>query len=374
MAGPSRSAPARVRRLLLAWFDREARDLPWRRRRDPWRVWVSEVMLQQTRVETVVDRFDRFLESFPTVEAMARADESDVLAAWSGLGYYRRARGLHAGARFVLREHGGEVPRSRAALEAVPGIGAYTAGAVASIAFGQREAAVDANVTRVVTRLTGERDPAGAAGRARVAAFAAALVDDERPGDVNEALMDLGSAVCTARAARCGACPLRAGCAAAASGEPLAFGAARPRRPPRAVSLSCAVVRCGERVLFARRPADDALLAGLWDLPTLEVDDGAAAAGALASWLRSRAGLRVELEGPVAEVRHEIVGRRIVARVWTAVVAKPPQHLAEDVRLLSEEERAGVGVPALPVKILRALSNPATRLAPRPGRAARGAA
>ena len=275
MARPEALAPgegsvAAARRALLNWFARSARDLPWRSRRDPWRVWVYEVMLQQTRVEAVVEPYSRFIAVFPTLASLARAEEGEVLARWSGLGYYRRARLLHAGARFVAQEHRGRIPRSRVELEKVPGIGAYTAGALLSIAFGERESALDANVTRVVARLYAIADPRSAAGRAAVAGRAAALVDCDRPGDVNEALMDLGSALCTARDARCGFCPMSRLCHGQATGDATAIAAPRARKPPRRVELACAVVRDGDRVLFLQRPAGDALLGGLWDLPTVE--------------------------------------------------------------------------------------------------------
>lgn len=349
----SPSAPA-VRRDLLRWFSSSARELPWRTPvRDPWKVWVSEVMLQQTRVEAVIEPYARFVAAFPTLEALARADEADVLARWSGLGYYRRARLLHAGARFVAGGHGGHIPATREELGKVPGVGAYTAGAVLSIAFGLREPALDANVTRVVGRLVGVKDPRAGASRSAVEAFATALVDCARPGDVNEALMDLGSALCTAKVARCGQCPLARHCAARASGDAVAFAGPRPRKAPRAVALACAVVRDGDRVLFVRNADDAALLAGLWDLPTVEDGD----AGSLRTAIRERAGLAVTLEGPVATVRHDIVGRKITAAVYRGELRRGAgKRLPDGARLLAERDHAGVGLPALPMKILGMLA------------------
>ena len=316
-------------------------------------------MLQQTRVEAVIGHWTRFLQTFPSVESLALATEDEVLARWSGLGYYRRARMLHAGARHVAEVHGGEVPRTREELARVPGVGAYTAGAIASIAFGQPEPAVDANVRRVVSRLLASVEAAG------IEAFARDLVEGPRPGDVNEALMDLGSSLCTARRADCGPCPLRTGCAAFASGDPLAFPPRRVRKPPREVRLLCAVVRRGEAVLFVRRDSSDPLLGGLWDLPTVEVPaaaegaDGRANAGheeeAFARVLRGLglpAGLDVEHAG---EVRHDIVGRRITASVGVVRVDARQECAAPASAWIVEEEMAGYGLPALPVRILRAL-------------------
>ncbi len=352
-AAPS---PGSVRRALLAWFRANARELPWRVRRDPYRIWVSEVMLQQTRVEAVVEPYGRFLAAFPTIAALADAEEAEVLARWSGLGYYRRARSLHAGARAVVERHGGRLPSTREELERLPGIGAYTAGALLSIAFARREAAIDANVARVLARVCGLVDASSVAGRARVAAFADELVRSSSPGDVNEALMDLGSAVCTARIARCDQCPLRRTCRAHAAGDPLAIAGARARKPPREVRLACAVVRDGDRVLFLRRSERERLLAGLWELPTVEGGGEGGASQALALLVRERAGLVVSPGDPVAEVRHEIVGRRIRATVYEAKApAGRVRRLPRDARLVAPDEMEEIGLPALPVKVLRAL-------------------
>lgn len=310
-------------------------------------------MLQQTRVEAVIDPYRRFLSAFPSLVALARAEEEEVLALWSGLGYYRRARMLHAGARFVVEHHAGRLPRSRRELERVPGIGAYTAGALLSIAFGQKEAALDANVTRVAARLLGIVDPSRE--RDVVAAFVGRLVDCPTPGNVNEALMDLGSSACTARVARCGDCPLQPACVAATSDEAALFAGPRARKPPRRVRLACAVVSCGESVLFSQRPREDALLAGLWDLPTLEVGDGEDGLMDLESLVFRKVGRNVPLTGPRVEVRHEIVGRRITAEVYVGFVADGAASLSPDARLLAEADFASVGLPALPFKIFRAL-------------------
>jgi len=364
VGSPDFDAPAQaaaVRRALLGWFAASARKLPWRTRRTPWRVWVSEVMLQQTRVEAVVEPYRRFVAAFPSLAALARADEADVLARWSGLGYYRRARLLHAGARYVLAHHRGRIPRTRAELEDVPGIGSYTAAALLSIAFGEREPALDANVTRVVARLGGIADAKSPAGRRAILQLATALVDCGRSGDVNEALMDLGSAVCTARQARCRACPLARWCHGRASGQASSIAGMRARKPPRKVELACAVVRDGKRVLFLRRPATDVLLAGLWDLPTVELGGDVAqdASTALRELLRMRSGLDAHLEGPLVSVRHEIVGRKIVARVYEASMRRNVRNArrCEDVRMLAAADMKDFGLPALPLKILRALDH-----------------
>ncbi len=208
MREPSRKWTLALRRALLAFYDARRRDLPWRRDPDPYRVWVSEVMLQQTRVDAVVPYYERWLRRFPTLHALATAEPDEVLRAWEGLGYYARARNLHRAARVVRERHAGDVPSEPAALRELPGVGDYTAGAIASIAFGRREPAVDGNVRRVLARLLDVADPPPA----RLRAVAAALVPAERPGDFNQALMELGALVCTARVPRCADCPVRGVC------------------------------------------------------------------------------------------------------------------------------------------------------------------
>ena len=210
---------------LLDWYDRNARSMPWRGERDPYRIWVSEIMLQQTRVETVTGYYDRFLRTFPTLRSLAEAAEEDVLKQWEGLGYYSRARNLRSGAEQVLREYGGRIPSDPAELRRIRGIGAYTAAAVASIAFGVRAAAVDGNVVRVISRLYGvEEDVTEREVRRRVERLADGLTPPERPGDHNQAMMDLGATVCVPGTPDCGTCPLRGLCEAEAAADGEAAG------------------------------------------------------------------------------------------------------------------------------------------------------
>jgi len=220
---------------LLRWFDAARRDLPWRRTRDPWAIWVSEIMLQQTRVEAVKAPYERFLARFPTPASFAVASDDELLVAWRGLGYYRRARLLRDGARAVVAAHGGAVPADAAALAELPGVGAYTLGAVASIAFGLREVAVDGNVERVVARHRGVRELVDAApGRRAVRAQAEAWLEAARPGDFNQAMMELGATVCTPTSPRCDACPVAADCASCRA--PACWSASTPTASP----TSCA--------------------------------------------------------------------------------------------------------------------------------------
>ncbi len=278
---------------LVAWFELVARDLPWRRRRDPYAVWLSEIMLQQTRVETVIPYFNRFLERFPDVEALAGAEIDEVLKMWSGLGYYRRARVLYATAREVTARYGGNFPGEAAALRELPGIGAYTAGAIASLAFDQREPLVDGNVARVFARLFGIDEEIRTTGAVkRLWEIAWRLVPEERPGRFNEALMELGATVCTPRDPQCGACPLEALCVARASGRVMELPRIDAKKKVPVVKMVAVVLRRGPLVLLARRE-EGGLFGGLWEPPMVEA----------ASIDEARALLAAVGVGPAIELR-----------------------------------------------------------------------
>ncbi len=245
-----------MRGALLAWYGRHRRALPWRATRDPYRIWLSEIMLQQTRVKAVLEPYRRFLERFPDVGALARARPSSVLAAWSGLGYYRRARSLHAAARLLVRQQGGEFPRTAEGLRALPGIGRYTAAAIASIAFGEPQAVVDGNVQRVLSRLCGRHLSPAAAWT-----LATELLDRERPGDFNQAMMELGATVCLPGEPQCARCPLGRWCRSRGA------LARAPQPPRRQARLAYRLVLREGAVLLRRRPARASLMPGMWELP-----------------------------------------------------------------------------------------------------------
>jgi A/G-specific adenine glycosylase len=272
-----RREPAQIQQLrlqLLAWYALNRRDLPWRRTPDPYAIWVSEIMLQQTRVAVVVDRYQTFLARFPSLVALAQAPEQDVLALWSGLGYYRRPRMLHKAAQFVANQLAGKLPSTSAQLRALPGIGAYTAAAIASIAHGEPVAVVDGNVERVLCRLEGW----SAAGRSdaalkhKIETLAAQLVHPAHPGDFNQAIMELGATVCLPRNPQCLTCPISESCKT--QGEHKT--AARPRMQSREIAHALSVRssrqpnRSGPEVLLQQRPASQTVMPGLWELPTLK--------------------------------------------------------------------------------------------------------
>jgi A/G-specific adenine glycosylase len=258
--------PAGVRRRLTRWYARARRDLPWRRTRDPYAVWVSEVMLQQTQVERVKDYFARFLRRFPTVAELARAGEAEVLRHWEGLGYYRRARQLHAAAKAVVADHAGAFPASLEGLRSLPGIGRYTAGAVASIAFDLPAPIVEANSRRVLARLAGHERPVGGAGDEPIWTIAEALVPRRGAGTFNQALMDLGAAVCTPARPVCGRCPLAGDCAAHAAGREDEIPVMAAPRATKELRETAVVMRHGDRVLVVRRGPGE-WWEGLWDFP-----------------------------------------------------------------------------------------------------------
>jgi A/G-specific adenine glycosylase len=298
-----------LQRALLAWYRRSRRDLPWRRARDPYAIWLSETMLQQTRVETVLPYYRRFLEALPTVRSLAEAPESRVLSLWSGLGYYRRARMLHAAAKRIVREHRGQLPRDVEGLRRLEGVGDYTAGAVASIAYGVRAALVDGNVTRVLTRLFAvEDDTSTSAGRARIWDVARNLVSSAPgdPGDWNQALMELGAIVCTPRGPACERCPLEAFCSARARGLVDVLPRSSAKRPPTEVHRVSLVLVSAvpARVLLARR-RPEVLFGGLWEPPGVEAGVGAARS------LAERLGVAASALEPMGEVLHVLTHRRL---------------------------------------------------------------
>ncbi len=247
----------RFRRALLVWYDLHGRDLPWRRTSDPYAIWLSEIMLQQTRVAAVLDHYRIFLDRFPDIAALAAASEDDVLAAWSGLGYYRRARMLHRCAREILKRADGRFPEKSEELRALPGIGRYTAAAVASIAFGERVALVDGNVERVLQRMSGTNLTAGQCWNS-----AEELLSRSRPGDFNQGMMELGATVCLPREPRCQDCPVHQWCVT--RGE-----VSRPRAAERQQKreIWCALERRDGHVRLVKRPRKVSLMAGMWELP-----------------------------------------------------------------------------------------------------------
>ena len=325
---PSGAWFGKFRRGLRAWYKRCARDLPWRRHRDPYAVWVSEIMLQQTQVATVEPYFERFLAAFPTVEALAAADERRVLRLWEGLGYYRRARQLHQAARQIVAEHGGRFPAARDDVMRLPGVGRYTAGAILSIAFDAREPILEANTTRLFARLLGYRgDPLAKAGQELLWSMAAAVLPTHGAGQFNQALMELGSLLCTPREPRCAECPAAALCAAQRAGLQAEIPPPKARREFESRYEAAVVVRRAGRVLLA--PCGDAgRWAGLWDFPrfTLQTPSRTPPARQLAAALVEALGVRVRMGAKRLTIKHGVTRFRITLDCFTATYrsGKPP--------------------------------------------------
>ncbi|TVQ58461.1 MAG: A/G-specific adenine glycosylase [Phycisphaerales bacterium] len=263
-----------ITRLLSRWFRTHARDLPWRRKRTGYRALVAELMLQQTQVARVLEHYVPFLKRFPSLRALAEADEQEVLAHWQGLGYYRRARHLHAAARAVMSAHRGRLPRSAAALESLPGVGRYTAGAIASIVHDEPVPIVDGNVTRVLSRIEGRQGPAhDTKGQAAIWSIAERLVSRaESPGVFNEALMELGAIICTPRAPRCSECPLASHCRAYGDRTQHLIPPPKPTARRNVIHHHAVVFRRGDRILLEQRP-DRGLWAAMWQVPTVEAEN-----------------------------------------------------------------------------------------------------
>ncbi|MBI4756789.1 MAG: A/G-specific adenine glycosylase [Betaproteobacteria bacterium] len=333
---------------LLAWQRCHGRhDLPWQGGRDPYRIWLSEVMLQQTRVATVVPYFQRFVERFPDVAALAAAPPDAVLGLWSGLGYYARARNLHRAARAVMERHGGRFPRSAAALAELPGIGRSTAAAVAVFAFGERAAILDGNVRRVLARCFGvEGWPGERLVGQRLWGLAASLLPQGEIESYTQGLMDLGATLCLPRRPRCGACPVAAQCVARRDARVAELPAPRPRRVVPEKVVTVLVLRQGDGVLLERRPATG-VWGGLMSLPELPEGEDAAA------WAAGRLGLQVEVQGRLAPVRHGFTHFRLEMRPLLCAVRGEVAMAGEP--LLSPVRDRDLAQAALPAPVRRLL-------------------
>lgn len=328
-----------VSSLLLPWYDEHARVLPWRGIHDPYRTWVSETMLQQTRVETVISYYNRFLARFPDVAALAQAPEDDVMKLWEGLGYYRRARNLQKGARQVMESCGGVIPSEVPELLKICGIGKYTAGAIASIAFDRPVPAVDGNVIRVTSRLAGVRENVGIPSLMRqIEQLAASLVPPERPGDFNQAMMDLGATVCTHGTPACDRCPLTALCDAYRAGDAEDIPELPRKNPPREIEYDLCLVFSGERVLMRQRT--ETMLQGLWIYPMLE---GWHTLRQLPAAVRRRTGLTVSAVEPTGEARHVFTHQ--VWRMKLYTMRCDASEAPEGWRFVTRDEMEALALP-----------------------------
>ncbi|WP_217442088.1 A/G-specific adenine glycosylase [Myxococcus sp. CA039A] len=352
---PSAAHLASVRTPLLDWYDRNKRDLPWRRTKDPYAIWLSEVMLQQTQVATVIPYWERFLARFPTVLALAAAPLDDVLSGWKGLGYYSRARNLHRAAQEVVSRFGGKLPSTAAELLSLPGFGRYTSGAVASIAFGEQAPLVDGNVARVLSRLFEvEGLPGDREREATLWELATLLVKGERPGDFNQALMEHGATTCRPENPLCLLCPVRTGCVAFRKGRVDELPPAKVRAAPKKLTLALAVWAHADTLLFARR-ADSGLFGGLWELPAAEVDEDATEAETTLR-LTGALGAGVKLEAMLGTVKRQLTHRDLTLRLYRISGPLRPTRSAafQELRWCTPSEAATLGMSTAMQRALEA--------------------
>lgn len=314
---------------LLAWWDSGHADLPWRNGRDPYAIWVAEIMLQQTQITTVIPYYERWLGRFPTVQALAAASLDEVLKQWEGLGYYSRARNLHQAAQTVINEYAGRIPDTVEGLLKLKGIGRYTAGAIASIAFDHPAPILDGNVIRVLSRITDyPEDVTTTAAKNHLWQVAASLVPDERPGDFNQALMELGQRICLPAVPQCHLCPIVEHCLARAHGTQLE----RPVRPPRRQTPHYDVVagviwRDETHFLIAQRPVEG-LLGGLWEFPGGKVQPGESFAAALGREIEEELAMEIEVGRPITTIQHAYTHFRITLHAFHARhLSGQPQHI-----------------------------------------------
>lgn len=350
---------------LLSWFDVNQRPMPWRESRNPYRVWVSEVMLQQTQVGTVIPYFERFMARFPTVLQLALAPQDDVLKHWEGLGYYSRARNLQATAKILVREHEGVFPRDYAKIRALPGIGDYTAGAIASIAFNQPRPAVDGNVFRVLARLfLMDDDIMRPSSRPRFEELARRLIPEGEAGRFNQALMELGATRCTPSHPRCDACPVAASCRVRETGRWSEFPFKTKKASPRDIAFAVAVVEARGRYLLVRRP-NKGLLGGLWEFPTFEMKGGDAMTVGASALLETYA-FAISHACPLASVPHRFTHLRAVFHAFRTQVRDGERLPGEsdDVRWCSLSEVDAFAMPLAQQKIAQALKR--SQSPPRP--------
>jgi A/G-specific adenine glycosylase len=354
---------------LLTWFRKSHRDMPWRRTTDPYAIWVSEVMLQQTQVATVVPYYERFLARFPTAEALAKAPEQAVLKAWQGLGYYRRAMNLQAAAKAVLRDHGGRVPDDPAAFAALPGVGRYTCGAVQSIAFGRRLPAVDGNAVRVIARWLGITacvdEPKT---RALIEQAAEELVPAESShtrqsrrtgfatGDWNQAIMELGATVCLPRGPRCNVCPVQQPCRAFAGNLQSRIPKRKKRKAVPHVEVGAGIIWRRGKILLCRRPAD-AMLGGLWEFPGGKRQRGETIQACIRRELREECDLPVTVGNHLVDVTHAYTHLRVTLRCYHCRAGAGRVRLlgCTDARWVRPEEIADYPLPAADVRIVAAV-------------------
>jgi A/G-specific adenine glycosylase len=351
--------PSPIGEKLLSWYELNQRDLPWRKQHSPYAIWVSEIMLQQTRVETVIPYFQRWMQRFPDVEALAQSSLQEVLSIWEGLGYYSRARNLHKAAQIIVNQYGGRLPDEARALRSLPGIGDYTAGAIASIAFGRDAPALDGNIRRVLARLDNMSEPARSpAGERRLWELAARLLPAGKAGDFNQALMDLGATLCTPQAPDCQRCPLSIDCAAYQLDrqEQLPVTASKAAIPH--YTVTAAVIQRDGQVLITQRPANG-LLGSLWEFPGGKVEPGEDLAACLQREIKEELEVEIRVSEPFGEYRHAYTHFRVTLHAFLCQLCgrnSPKAVQVQDLRWVKTEELADYPMGKIDRQIARRLN------------------
>lgn len=359
-AQPTAATVRSIQQALLGWYGRHGRDLPWRSSRDPYAIWVSEILLQQTRVSAGLPYYHRFLKRFPTVGALAEARLDDVLKCWEGLGYYSRARNLHQAAKLVVREHGGKLPSSADGLRQLPGIGPYTAGAIASIAFDRDEPVVDGNVIRILCRLFGiDADVTAARTKQRLWDLARRLLPTGRSGDFNQALMDLGATICRPAGPDCDACPLAKLCRARRDGTQARLPRKKKTKTLPHYDMAVGVIWKAGKVLIDRRP-EQGLLGGLWEFPGGKVQAGESHPAAVVREVKEELGIDVQVLAGLESVEHAYSHFRVSLHFFTcryvAGRCRPRQVAA--CKWVSPSQLEQYAFPSANREILRKLRDP----------------
>lgn len=341
--------------LLIRWYQANKRDLPWRGSKDPYEVWVSEIMLQQTRVEAVIGYYMRFMEQFPTIKALAAAPEDQVLKAWEGLGYYSRARNLKKAAEVMMEQWEGQFPSTYEEIRSLPGIGEYTAGAICSIARGQAYPAVDGNVLRVIARLYNiEEDVMTSAGKRHITSITERNIPEGYAGEYTQSMMDLGAAICIPKYPRCGECPIKSECAAYEKGVAESLPIKKKKQPPQRVERFILIVHRGDTVLMTRR-GKQGVLAGLWEFPGIDMEDADTVEG---RWQQTF-GLSIQKPKPVLTAEHVFSHIHWYMHVYETTVSEDSEPLAKGLHYqwMTVSELADAMIPVAFRKIMQYLQN-----------------
>lgn len=341
---------------LLGWFETAAREMPWRKSKDPYRIWVSEIMLQQTQVATVRPYFKRFMKRFPDVFALAKAPQEDVLKHWEGLGYYSRARNLHKGAKYVAEQHAGKVPNTLETILKVPGIGPYSAGAILSIAYEVAAPAIDGNVYRVISRLYDyHQDVTTSEAQKQIKTWVEKLIPLDAAGDFNQALMELGALVCSPKTPACQSCPVQKHCKAFKAGTVDKLPVKKKKKPPKKLTLLTALIRNGQGEYLLEQQSDGGIFKGLWCFPHVESVHPKSETEQVSAFASALVDQALKSEGEVFVVEHTLTHRKMFLKTHLCQPVVSPQKLSKNLAWVSVFEEHPYAMPVAHQKIVKAM-------------------